>query len=183
MPSAKGCVASTTARTSWSASHARSPSTPPNPPIRTSPTGSRGRWTRPASEDTTSTPASTSSSASSRASPVPPSRRTVIATPRLERRKARGRTRTGQVEESVEVEVLLGQVAEEVEPTLALLGEAHVAGLVRRPAAADTSVSSARRSGSPSSEPCHIVPNTAPERAPPRNSSPPCRVIRPWWIS
>ncbi len=40
---------------SESTSHRRIPSTPPNPPMRTSPTGSAGSGTRPASELITST--------------------------------------------------------------------------------------------------------------------------------
>lgn len=40
---AKGWVASTTASTAWSRSHAASPSAPPKPPTRVSPGGRRGR--------------------------------------------------------------------------------------------------------------------------------------------
>jgi hypothetical protein len=70
---ANGCVASTTARGRCCVSQSASPSGPPNPPIRTSPSGSTGSATRPASEESTSTPAATSAAASRRASPVPPS--------------------------------------------------------------------------------------------------------------
>ena len=72
MRSANGCVASTTAATSCSRSQAVRPSGPPKPPTRTSPRGSRGRLTRPASDETTATPPASSAAASSRASAVPP---------------------------------------------------------------------------------------------------------------
>ena len=70
---AKGCVASTTASMSWSRSQAASPSTPPNPPMRTSPAGSGGVAHPPGQRrHARRTPASTSAAASARASAVPP---------------------------------------------------------------------------------------------------------------
>ena len=57
MRAANGWVASTTARTGSAVRYATRPSTPPNPPTRTGPTGSAGSETRPASEESTSTPA------------------------------------------------------------------------------------------------------------------------------
>ena len=75
---AYGWVASTTASTFESTSQRRIPSTPPNPPMRTSPTGSAGSGTRPASELITST-SGCSRAASVRASEVPPSSSTRIS--------------------------------------------------------------------------------------------------------
>jgi hypothetical protein len=69
---ANGWVASTRRVMCSARRKAARPSAPPKPPIRTSPSGSRGRLTRPASEEITSAPAAVSSAASSRASPVPP---------------------------------------------------------------------------------------------------------------
>lgn len=74
MTAANGCVASTTASTPCPAIQRTIPAAPPNPPVRTVPTGSRGAATRPASEVVTygrgRTPAS--AAASRRASAVPP---------------------------------------------------------------------------------------------------------------
>ena len=69
---ANGWVASITRVIPSARRNAASPSTPPNPPTRTGPSGRRGWRTRPASEETTSVPAATSAAASSLASPVPP---------------------------------------------------------------------------------------------------------------
>ena len=78
---ANGCVASTTAATCWARSQSARPSAPPKPPIRTSPAGSAGSRTRPASEETDAQlrPSPASRPASSRASPVPPRISTVAA--------------------------------------------------------------------------------------------------------
>ena len=69
---ANGWVASTMPVIASVRRYPASPVAPPNPPMRTSPAGSRGWRTRPASDETTSTPAAVSPAASSRASPVPP---------------------------------------------------------------------------------------------------------------
>ena len=69
---ANGWVASMTPVIRSARRNAARPSTPPNPPTRTGPSGSRGCRTRPASDESTSTPPATSSAASARASPVPP---------------------------------------------------------------------------------------------------------------
>ena len=78
MRSANGCVASITAATPSARRYAASPSGPPKPPTRTSPTGRRGLAIRPASVETTRIPGvSSSAAASARASPVPPRMSTV----------------------------------------------------------------------------------------------------------
>lgn len=70
---AKGWVASMTASTWCARSHSAMPSAPPKPPTRTSPGGSFGCATRPASELVTRNPSrGTRDSASRRASVVPP---------------------------------------------------------------------------------------------------------------
>ncbi len=75
-----GWVASTTAAVWWSRSHATSPSTPPKPPIRTSPSGSSGTATAPASDEVSAISGSRPTTAASlRASAVPPSSRTFTA--------------------------------------------------------------------------------------------------------
>ncbi len=77
MRAANGCVASSTARISLADNHSERPSAPPNPPMRTSPSGHRGSRTRPASDVTTSRSAEPANrEAITRPSPVPPSRST-----------------------------------------------------------------------------------------------------------
>ena len=78
---ANGWVASTTASVRCSRSHAARPSAPPKPPTRTSPWGSAGTATRPASEEVTANAGSRCSAAASRrASAVPPSTSTLRVT-------------------------------------------------------------------------------------------------------
>src|ERR1700761_339990 len=77
MVAANGGGASTTASIRFVVSHSASPSGPPNPPTRVSPSGSSGSVSRPASDETTWKSGSVDSSvARRRASPVPPSSRT-----------------------------------------------------------------------------------------------------------
>src|ERR1035438_5428855 len=79
--SANGWVASTTACTPSARAQSARPAAPPNPPTRTSPAGSTGLRTRPASELMTRRPGRpASSAASARASDVPPSTSTVSTT-------------------------------------------------------------------------------------------------------
>ena len=76
---ANGWVASTTASVSWSRSQRVSPA-PPKPPIRTSPSGSNGTATAPASDDVSSIPrCPPTAAASRRASAVPARRSTRVA--------------------------------------------------------------------------------------------------------
>ena len=77
---ANGWVASTTASVSWSRSQPVSPATPPKPPIRTSPSGSNGTATAPASDEVSAIPrCAPTAAASRRASAVPARRSTRVA--------------------------------------------------------------------------------------------------------
>src|SRR4029453_13011830 len=84
---AKGWVASTTAEACSRRRYSARPPTPPNPPTRTRPGGRLGVLTRPASEDSTSTPSATRAAASCRASAVPPRIRIVTVASRERRRQ------------------------------------------------------------------------------------------------